>query len=379
MAAALSAQHGVAGVDYFNAPASSLTGLATQINAAVDILRSGKFDPSVMTPFQKAGDLLSSLPVKYPGIVSSPAFQQAAAGAQSAAQLLAKLQVASPADYPVLLPQLAQAGGGLSTALTQLAREFNLEVSTPFTTWLYQTYFSTDKAYARINIVLSLDPYSDEAVALIPALREGITASTAGLALDSKTYLGGETARYADTISVTSADFGRVAVPAVIAIFLVLLIVLRSIVAPLYMVATVLFNFGATLGITTFIVQNLLKEPIIYVLPLFIFIMLVAVGADYNLFLMSRIREEAASAPTKQAVATAVTHTGGVISTCGIILAGTFSVLILSPLQMVHQIGMAIALGIILDTFIVRALLVPSIASVIGKANWWPGGKKLNK
>ena len=114
--------------------------------------------------------------------------------------------------------------------------------------------------------------------------------------------------------------------------------------APLYMVATVLFNFGATLGITTFIVQHLSNQTIIYVLPLFIFIMLVAVGADYDLFLMSRIREEAASTSTKSAVANAVTHTGGVISTCGIILAGTFSVLILSPLQMVHQIGLAIGL-----------------------------------
>ena len=379
LAQAVSAQQGVAAVDYFNAPVSSLTGISTQIKAVADSIRGGKFDPSMLSPFTQLGNLLGMLPVKYAGIISSPAFQQAAAGTQAASQLLAKIQAASPSNLPVLMPQLAQAADGICASLNQMVMEFNLEISTPFTAWLYQTFFSMDKTYARINIVLSLDPYSDEAVALIPTLRQDITDSASLLSINPETHLGGETARYADTISVTGTDFGRVAILAIIAIFVVLLIVLRSLVAPLYMVATVLFNFGATMGITAFIVQDLSKEPIIYVLPLFIFIMLVAVGADYNLFLVSRIREEAAEVPMKPAVATAVAHTGGVISTCGIILAGTFSVLILSPLQMVHQIGLAIALGIILDTFIVRALLVPALATVLGRVSWWPGGGKLKK
>ncbi|PPD58739.1 MMPL family transporter [Dehalogenimonas etheniformans] len=377
LAAYLSTLHGVARVDYFNAPSASLTTLATQIRAVASNIAAGRFDTSTSVPFQEAGETLGVLPIRYPGIVGSPAFQQSAAAAQTSAHLLATIQNATPPDLPALLSQLVQAANGLAAGLDGMVQEFNLEVSTPFTNWLYQTYFSTDKMYARINIVLSVDPYSDEAVALIPGLREDIAFKEAQLSAGSETYLGGETARYADTISVTAADFGRVAIPSVAAIFVILVIVLRSLVAPLYMVATVLFNFGATLGFTTFFVQNVSKEPIIYVLPLFIFIMLVAVGADYNLFLMSRIREEAASVPTRQAVDTAVTHTGGVISTCGIILAGTFSVLILSPLQMVHQIGMAIALGIILDTFIARALLVPALARVLGKYNWWPGGRNL--
>jgi putative drug exporter of the RND superfamily len=379
LAQSISTQHGVASVDYFNAPASVLTGLSTQFKTVADNIRIGKFDASMLAAFSQVGDVLGTLPVKYPGIVSSTAFRQTAAGTQSAGQLAAKIQVASPSDLAVLLPQLAQAADNIGASLVQMAQEFNLEISTPFTAWLYQTFFSLDKTYARINIILSLDPYSDEAVGLIPELRQNISDSASVLTIHPDTYLGGETARYADTIAVTGSDFGRVAIPAVFAIFLVLLIVLRSLVAPLYMVATVLFNFGATLGITTFIVQDLSKESIIYVLPLFIFIMLVAVGADYNLFLMSRIREEAAEVPMKTAVATAVAHTGGVISTCGIILAGTFSVLILSPLQMVHQIGLAIGLGIILDTFIVRALLVPAMATVFGRVSWWPGGGKLKK
>ncbi|APV44515.1 Transport protein [Dehalogenimonas formicexedens] len=379
LAAYVSTLPGVMRVEYFNAPSTALSALAEQIQAVADNIATGRFDSSMTVPLEQAGEMLGSLPLRYPGIISSPAFQQAATAAQTAAQLLATIQKAPQTELPPLLSQLVPAADGLSAGLGQMIQEFNLEVSTPFTAWLYQTFFSTDKTYSRINIILDLDPYSDEAVALIPGFREDIAVKEAQLATINKTYVGGETARYADTISVTTADFGRVAIPSVAAIFVILVIVLRSLVAPLYMVATVLFNFGATLGFTTFFVQNISREPIIYVLPLFIFIMLVAVGADYNLFLMSRIREEASSVPNKQAVAAAVSHTGGVISTCGIILAGTFSVLILSPLQMVHQIGMAIALGIILDTFIVRALLVPAVARVLGRFNWWPGGGNLTR
>jgi RND superfamily putative drug exporter len=99
---------------------------------------------------------------------------------------------------------------------------------------------------------------------------------------------------------------------------------------------------------------------------------LVALGADYNIFLMSRIREEAHQRPMKEAVSHAVANTGGVITACGIILAGTFATLTTAPLQIVLEIGAAIAAGILIDTFLVRALLVPSLASIFGRWNWWP-------
>jgi RND superfamily putative drug exporter len=107
-------------------------------------------------------------------------------------------------------------------------------------------------------------------------------------------------------------------------------------------------------------------------LPIFIFIILVALGADYNIFLVSRMKEEVNQRPLKEAVTHALANTGGVITSCGIILAGTFATLMTSSLQMVMQIGAAIAIGVIIDTFIVRALLVPSIAALIGRWNWWP-------
>jgi len=374
LAASISRLPGVSRVDYFASPATSLEALAAELGNIAERIRAGGFSDTDTAAYQEAAAVLESLAIRYPGITTSQPFNRLTGVAAAAGSLLIQIQTSPPAALPPLMAQLALVTGGMAQSFTDLSNEFKLQVSTAFTDWLYKTYFSFDKSYARLNIILSLDPSSEEAVAMVPALREGIIDATGGTSLSPTIYLGGESARYADTLAVTSGDFGRVAVLAVAAILVIIFIVLRSLVAPLYMVATVLFNFGATLGITSFLVQDVFKQGnLIYVLPLFIFIMLVAVGADYNIFLMSRIREEAAARPPKEAVAHAVANTGGVISTCGIILAGTFSVLILSPLQMMYQIGFAIALGIILDTFIIRALLVPAIAAAVGRANWWPG------
>jgi RND superfamily putative drug exporter len=169
------------------------------------------------------------------------------------------------------------------------------------------------------------------------------------------------------------ADFGRVTGLATAGILIVIIILLRSLLAPLYMVMTVLLNYGATLGITTWFFLDVMKHAsVIYMLPIFIFVVLVALGADYNIFLVSRIREEAQQRPIKEAVSHAVANTGGVITACGIILAGTFATLTMAPLQVVLQIGAGIAIGVIIDTFIVRALLVPSLATIAGRWSWWP-------
>ena len=174
-------------------------------------------------------------------------------------------------------------------------------------------------------------------------------------------------------MNTNDGDFGRVVGFAIAGILIIFIILLRSIVAPIYMILTVLLNYGATLGIASLFFTGVLKqEGMYYMLTIFIFIFLVALGADYNIFLVSRIREESGKRPVKEAIAHAVGHTGGVITSCGIILAGTFATLVTSPLQMVMQIGAAIAFGVIIDTFIVRALLVPAIAAILGKISWWP-------
>ena len=222
--------------------------------------------------------------------------------------------------------------------------------------------------------MLSGNPYSSAATSTVALLRKSAENSIESSTISSAvSFLGGEAATRADILNINDSDFGRVTVLAVIGVLLVIMLLMRSLLAPLYMVLTVLLNYGATLGIATWLFLDVMKkDSIIYMIPLFVFVILVALGADYNIFLMSRIREEAHKEPMKKAVENAVGGTGGVITACGIILAGTFATLMTSSLGVVFEIGAAIAIGIIIDTFFVRALLIPALATILGRWSWWP-------
>jgi RND superfamily putative drug exporter len=315
--------------------------------------------------------------------VQSPNFQQAGTILPQTSTLAGQIQTTAPADMPALLNQLQKSINIIADSFDGLVNEFNLETTTGFSNYLRITYFSTDSTIARINIVLNGDPNAHTALDAVTRIRTAVAANlhTTTLAADTP-YLGGQSAVQADIMSINDSDFLKVVGLAILGILIVIIILLRSLLAPLYMVATVLLNYGATLGITTWLFIDVLKQgALIYMIPLFIFVILVALGADYNIFLVSRIREEAHDRSIKDAVSHAVANTGGVITACGIILAGTFATLLTSPLQVVVQIGSAIALGVIIDTFIVRALLVPALAALAGRWSWWPSGlfKKLSK
>ncbi len=175
---------------------------------------------------------------------------------------------------------------------------------------------------------------------------------------------------------VSQRDFLKIIIAVIVAIFLIFVLLLRSLAAPVYLVLTVLLSFLCTLGLTTLVFQGLLGEEgiVFWVIPL-LFVMLVALGADYNIFLMSRIREEAEGKETRAAVARGLSLTGGVITSAGLILAGTFAALMSAPLTGLVQAGFATTVGILLDTFVVRSMLVPSIAVLIGRGNWWPSAR----
>jgi RND superfamily putative drug exporter len=364
---------GVSRVDYYSAPTSPLSELAAQVSSSGDGLGQGTGMVSVSL-LQTVGQTLQGLVLQYPGITQSQNFQQAQAGLAEVSTLSGQIATADPSDLPALLARLKTAVYDIADRLDGLVGEFNLTVNTPFTASLLGTYFSTDGTMARINIILTSSPYEPETVDTILNIRETAGQDIASSSLQgSAYYVGGEGAIRADIMITNDADFGVVVGAAIAGILIVIIILMRSLVAPLYMIATVLLNYGATLGITTWIFTGVMKQSgMIYMLPIFIFIILVALGADYNIFLVSRIKEEAYQRPLKEAVTHALANTGGVITSCGIILAGTFATLIASSLQMVMQIGTAIAIGIIIDTFVVRALLVPSIAALVGKWNWWP-------
>ena len=373
LAQSLQSVKGVDSVDYYNAPVGQLTTLAAQIRSIGEAVGQGN-GLDQLSSVEASAQVLQGLALQYPGIIQSPNFQQAEANLAQVGAIGAQLSGAAPAEIPALLAPLQTAVYNLSYNFTGLVSEFNLQTSTPFTAFLEATYFSTDKTTARINIVLSDDPYSSTAVTDVGRIRKTVAAEIPTTTLTGgASYLGGQSATQADVMAVNDSDFLKVVGLAILGILIVIIILLRSLLAPLYMVATVLLNYGTTLGLTTWVFLDLMKQgALIYMIPLFIFVILVALGADYNIFLVSRIREEAHQRPIKEAVSHAVANTGGVITACGIILAGTFATLMTAPLQVVLQIGVAIASGVLVDTFIVRALLVPSLATLAGRWSWWP-------
>ena len=156
-------------------------------------------------------------------------------------------------------------------------------------------------------------------------------------------------------------------------ITLILMLLLRSILAPILLIATVVLSFGATMGVSAYVFNNIFNFPgadASY--PLFTFVFLVALGIDYNIFLMTRVREETQKIGTRAGVIKGLTVTGGVITSAGIVLAATFGVLGVLPLVFLAQLGFAVAFGVLLDALVVRSLLVPAIVRLIGPKIWWP-------
>lgn len=362
---------GVARVDFFSAPAKQLLELSQAAHSAGEDAAKGNL--SQLSYFQTLGQKLQSLAVQYPGVLQSPNFQSLTASltqlSTGAAQLLTP-----GSQNAATLAQISSLVNGIAGSLQALAAEFNLQTDTPFTTWLKSTYFSTDGTLARINVILKTDPYATESITALEGIHDSIHSSLSSSDLKGATiYFGGETASQSDILSVNNTDFLRVLALAVVGILIVSALLLRSLIAPLYMLITVLLNFGATMGIATWLFLDVLgHSSIIYMLPIFVYVLLVAVGSDYNIFLVSRIREESQKRTLKEAVSTSVTNTGGVITACGIILAGTFGALTTASLQLVFQVGAAIAIGVLIDTFLVRAIVIPSLAAMIGRWNWWP-------
>jgi len=364
---------GVARIDYYAAPITWLMGLSSDLANLDEALGRGE-GIAQLTLLQSVGNDLTSLAMAYPGILGSPNFQGVAAALEEAGALFPGITMVPPGMLPEMLSRIQVMVRQAATGLEALAGEFRLESSTPFTASLVATYFSTDLSITRVNIVMAGGMDAAASRALVATLRDTTEASVAGSSLaGSSYYVGGGDARSADIMIVNDADFTRVVILVIAGIFVVIAILLRSLIAPLYMVATVLLNYGATLGIAIWLFIGVMgQSSLIYLIPLFIFVILVALGADYNIFLVSRIREEARNLPIREAVKNAVTHTGGVITACGIILAGTFATLLTSPLEVVFQLGLAISLGVILDTFLVRALLVPALAVLLKRWSWWP-------
>ncbi len=185
--------------------------------------------------------------------------------------------------------------------------------------------------------------------------------------------VGGGTAIALDTLRASTSD-NRLIIPIVlVVVFLILMLLLRAVVAPLVLIGTVVLSFGAALGLSALLFTHVFGfAGADSSLPLFVFVFLVALGIDYNIFLMTRVHEETKAVGTRRGALIGLAATGGVITSAGLVLAGTFAVLGTLPVVTFAEIGIAVALGVLLDTIIVRAVLVTALNLDIGRRMWWP-------
>jgi RND superfamily putative drug exporter len=222
---------------------------------------------------------------------------------------------------------------------------------------------------ALVDVTLQSAADTEAARDTVDRLRDRLHAVPGAGAL-----VGGYTAQQADTLAAAEHD-RTVIIPVVLGIIVVILIVLlRSLVMPLLLVATVALNYLATLGVAALVFQHLLgftaTDPSV---PLYGFVFLVALGVDYNIFLMTRAREESLRYGPRDGVLRGLTTTGGVITSAGVVLAATFAALSVIPLAFLVQIAFIVAFGVLMDTLLVRSLLVPAIVRDAGPPTWWPG------
>jgi RND superfamily putative drug exporter len=218
------------------------------------------------------------------------------------------------------------------------------------------------------DVTLGAEPGSKAAYDLIDDLRDRVHAVP-----DADAIVGGSDAQGLDIERSNERD-QRTVIPAVlIVVFVVLCMLLRSLLAPLMLIATVILSFAASLGASVLVFDHIFDfggiDPS---LPLLGFVFLVALGIDYNIFLMSRVHEEASKHGTREGMIKGIAVTGGVITSAGLVLAATFSVLTVMPLVQMFEVGFLVAFGVLLDTIIVRSILVPALTFDIGRRIWWP-------
>ncbi len=218
-----------------------------------------------------------------------------------------------------------------------------------------------------LPVVLADEPDSAAAAATVDRVRDEL----AGLP-DAHALVGGPTAQLVDVDDASSADL-RIVVPSVlVVVFLVLLLLLRAVVASALLLATVVLTYLAALGMGSLALRLAGFEALDVTLPLLGFVFLVALGVDYTIFLMSRVREEVGRHGHAEGVRRGLVSTGGVITSAGLVLAATFAVLTTTPVSFMIGLGAVVALGILLDTFVVRSLLVPALLWDLGGRSWWP-------
>ncbi|MGB9482586.1 MAG: MMPL family transporter [Candidatus Dormiibacterota bacterium] len=266
---------------------------------------------------------------------------------------------------PSLLAPTQPAGSSVSAHLYNSYRELGQFISANGRTLQFST------------LLLHNNDNSSRALAAIPAVRAEVTQVASRIGAQDSGIFGVLPFAY-DVQHLSSTDLVHIIPLVTVLIALLLALVLRSLVAPLYLVVSVVLSYLAALGVVSIVFVHILgQDGVNFLLPFLLFIFLMALGSDYNILMMTRIREEVQLMPLREAIRRAVGMTGTTISTAGLVLGGTFAVLGLagggsSGGSEIQQIGFGVAAGVFMDTFIIRTLLVPSAAVILGRWNWWP-------
>jgi RND superfamily putative drug exporter len=244
----------------------------------------------------------------------------------------------------------------------------------PLDTELGAVYARSRNA-VRYLIVFDADPLGAGAIRYLRVLRSRIDGlmDAAGLP-DARTSIAGDTALAEETVRLTGEDLGRVAPVTLLVVFAVLVVFLRALVAPLYLVASSVLALAASLGLGVYVFQNLLGYgELTYYVPFVASVLLVALGSDYNVFLTGRIWQEARERPLREAVAVGGARAASAITVAGIVLALSFAALALVPVRPFRELAFLMSVGLLIDAFLVRTLLVPSLIALVGPISAWPG------
>lgn len=372
----------------------SISALANSVAAAAGPVFDGVANqpaaPGVQTAVQSLTTQLATATGGLRALGSNAAgMQHNIARMQAAADQLAEGSRRLADGVRTLVDKVKQMGLGMNQA-ADLLLSMKRDATAPSMSGLYipsqvltsdqfknaaKLFFSPDGHSVRYLVETKLDPFSSAAMDQVSSILDTARGAQPNTALaDASISVVGLNSMYSTLRNYYNDDFRLIVIMTLLIVFAILVILLRAIVAPLYLIASVALSYLSAVGLGVVFFQFLLHQAMSWNVQATAFIVLVAVGADYNLLLITRIREES-RAGTRSGIIRAVRSTGGVITSAGIIFAASMFGLLFGSLATMVQTGLIIGMGLLIDTFVVRTITVPAMAALVGKANWWPSKK----
>jgi RND superfamily putative drug exporter len=304
-------------------------------------------------------DDLRSLPATAPPV---QAFNDYTAHFKDAAQV--KVILNAP-GHDLRQPQYSDGLSQVATALSHVQHVTQVQAPSPASQAASsQQFFATDGSAVALTLSLNVDPASQEARQAVDAITATAAKAEQATPLGgAQVLVSGQSAQVYDEAAQFGSDFSLVVTLVCVAIYLILALLVRSVTAPIYLLFTIALPALTAVGITNLIYHDIMGQPLFSIVPIFAFVFLVSLGEDFNILTIARIREEVQKLGNRRGIATAIALTGGVVSSCGLVMAAIAVV-------EVAELGFTMVVGILLDTFIVRPLLVPAIATMPGRWNW---------